>query len=81
MRIFGRSESVTLNRQSTKPISTSFRFKSKLGTFFVLVLFILYFDDCELKGSKGDLLIDTGVGIHEVFAILLFASQDAQEVM
>ena len=24
--------------------------------------------NCELKGSKGDLLIDTGVGVHEVAA-------------
>ena len=63
--MFGRSESATLSRLSTKPISTSFRFKQ---IFVIFSFHMIELDDFELQGSKADLLIDTGVGIHEVLA-------------
>ena len=34
VRMFGQSESVTLSRQSTRPISTSSRFKSNVGAWW-----------------------------------------------
>ena len=40
---------------------SKFELQTQFGDFACV-----YFDHCEMKGSKGDLLIDTGVGVHEV---------------